>query len=202
MAQFRQSVAMGLAAVCLAGAPCVAAAQTLPAPVTPTGGLRFALVKDGVWYSMIAEHSGKALEIPLGGGDHAPLQQAAPTGADNQLFRFDQVRSGFFRIVCKASGEVLEIKDGSLQDHARVQQSPWTGQGGQLFTLVQDTDGSFQIVSKLSGYAFDVLGGVGAVADGVPVVVYPPYAARNHKFKLVEAPAAAGSPGATGSRLP
>ncbi len=183
----------GLIFACLALAPPIARAEPDPTPPAAQG-LRFALIKPGVWYELIAEHSGKALEVPVGAGDHAPLQQATVTGADNQLFRFDQVRGGFFKIVSKASGEVLQIKDGSLLDHARVEQGPWTGADGQMFTLVEDTDGAFQIVSRLSGYAFDVLGGVNAVGEAQPVVVYPPYAAKNHKFKLVQVGASAASP--------
>jgi len=93
---------------------------------------------------------------------------------------------------------VLEIKDNSLLDHARVVQDDWTGAENQMFAPVEDTDGSFQIIARSSGYAFDVLGGVGATADANPVIVYPAYAAKNHKFKLVEAAA----PATTGGRVP
>jgi len=187
--------------------PAAALAQSAPsmaptpaAEAGPRVPLRFHLIKDGVWYSLIAEHSGKALEVPAGAeaGDGAPLQQNPPTGADNQLFRFDQVRSGYFKIVVKSTGKVLEIKDNSLLDHARVVQDDWTGAENQMFAPVEDTDGSFQIIARSSGYAFDVLGGVGATADANPVIVYPAYAAKNHKFKLVEAAA----PATTGGRVP
>jgi hypothetical protein len=190
---------MFLAAAALLAAPSAALAQAAPASsvqTAPRVPLRFHLIKDGVWYSLIAEHSGKALEVPAGAttGGGAPLQQNPPTGADNQLFRFDQVRSGYFKIVVKSTGKVLEIKDNSLIDHAPVVEGDWTGAENQMFTLVEDSDGSFQIIARGSGYAFDVLGGVGAVADANPVVVYPPYAAKNHKFKLVEAPAKGQAP--------
>lgn len=64
------------------------------------------------WYSIIAVHSGKALEI-AGGVDGKvsglALQQNEPTGAANQFFQFKQAQSGFFQITAKYSGKVLEI---------------------------------------------------------------------------------------------
>ncbi len=178
-----------------------APAQAGSQPTAALQPLRFALIKEGVWYSLIAEHSNKALAVAPGAesGDGAPLQQITPTGADNELFRFDQVRSGYFKIVVKSTGKVVEVKDNSMLDHARVVQGDWAGGDNQMFTLVQDTDGSFQIVARSNGYALDVLGGAAAIGDGVPVIVYPPFAAKNHKFRLVEAPPPAG---AGSARLP
>ena len=191
----------GLLAAGLLLSPLAAGAQTAP-PAAPRTALRFHLIKDGVWYSLIAEHSGKALAVAADSGDGAPLVQQTPTGGDNQLFRFDQVRSGYFKITVKSSGKVLEIKDNSLLDHAPVQQDDWTGQENQMFTLVEDTDGAFQVIVKSSGYAFDVLGGVGSVGENQQVIVYPPYAAKNHKFKLVEAAPAAAATAANMGHVP
>ena len=141
------------------------------------------------WYSIIAVHSGKALEIAGGVDGKAnglSLQQNVPTGAGNQLFQFTQAQSGYFRITVKHSGKVLEIRDGSLMDHARVQQNEANGKDNQLFTLVQETGGNYRIISRSTGYGFDLLGGVGATSNGVPVIVHPATGAANQAFKIVE----------------
>ena len=157
----------------------------LAAGVKPSG-IQLVQIKSGSWYSLVAEHSGKALEIQ-GDEDGAALQQDEATGANNELFQFRQVESGWFEIISKSSGKALELKDASVLDHTPVQQNAFTGRDSQLFALVQDTDGSYSVISKLSGYCFDILGGVKALADHTPVIVYPAGSAKNHKFKVIEA---------------
>ena len=145
-------------------------------------------IKEDAWYSIVACHSGKTLEIRggvAGKENGLPLQQNEATGAGNQLFQFKQVQSGYFEIIAKHSGKVLEIRDNSLKDHAPVQQNEAKGRDNQMFTLVKDTDGAYSIIARSSGYGFDVLGGVAAVSNNVPVIVYPPGNAKNQKFRLI-----------------
>ncbi len=82
---------------------------------------------------------------------------------------------------------MLQIRDASLLDHAPVEQNVSTGDDNQLFALVKDTDDDYSIVVKSSGYCLDVSGGAGSVGDAVPVIVYCPGNALNHKFAIVEA---------------
>ncbi len=150
--------------------------------------IKLADIKEDAWYSLIAAHSQKALEIAGGAKDNgSPLQQNVPTGADNQLFQFKQIQSGYFQITVKHSGKVLEVKDGSLKDHAPVQQNEANGKDYQLFTVVKEVSGDYRFIARHSGYGFDVLGGVKALGTNVPVVVYPASGAKNQTFKLVEA---------------
>lgn len=151
--------------------------------------IKMASINEAAWYSIIATHSGKALEIadvPGASLDGRQLQQDEVTGADNQLFQFKQIQSGYFQITAKSSGRVLEIRDNSMKDHAVVQQNQATGAENQLFTLCRDADGNYSIIVKSSGYGFDVLGGVNALGDKIAVIVYPAGGARNQRFKLVQ----------------
>jgi hypothetical protein len=151
--------------------------------------LQSANLKPDAWYSIIAVHSGKALEIAGGADGKAnglQLQQNEPTGADNQLFQFKQAKSGFFTITAKHSGKVLEIRDNSMKDHAPVQQNDANGQDNQLFTLVKDP-GSYRIIARSTGYGFDVSGGVKSTSNNIPVIVYPATGAANQTFRIVEA---------------
>jgi hypothetical protein len=157
--------------------------------VSTLAQMKSANLDPDAWYSIIAVHSGKALEIA--GGDEGKasglqLQQNDPTGAANQLFQFKQAKSGFFTITVRHSGKVLEIRDGSLKDHAVIQQADATGQDQQLFTLVKETTGNYRIIARLTGYGFDVLGGVKSLGNNIPVVVYPATGATNQTFQLIE----------------
>ena len=160
--------------------------------------MQSANLKPDAWYSIIAVHSGKALEIAGGVDGKAnglQLQQKEVTGADNQLFQFKQAQSGFFTITAKHSGKVLEIRDNSMKDHAPVQQNEANGQDNQLFTLVKDP-GSYRIIARSTGYGFDVAGGVKSMSNNIPVIVYPATGAANQTFRIVEAvekPSASGN---------
>jgi hypothetical protein len=157
-------------------------------------------LKPDAWYSIVAVHSGKALEIAGGVEGRAgglQLQQNEATGADNQLFQFKQARSGYFTITAKHSGKVLEIRDNSMKDHAVVQQNEANGQDNQLFLLARDPD-SYRIIARSTGYGFDVSGGVKSLGNNVPVIVYPASGSSNQTFRIVEAaPKPAGIPSKT-----
>jgi hypothetical protein len=167
--------------------------------------MKSANLDPGAWYSLIAVHSGKALEIAGGTDGKAagqPLQQNEPTGAANQLFQFRQAQSGFFVITVKHSGKALEIRDASPNDHAAIQQAEATGRDQQLFALVQETSGNWRIVSRLTGYGFDVLGGVNSLGNNIPVIVYPATGATNQTFRLVESLEKTPAPGENAYRPP
>jgi hypothetical protein len=152
--------------------------------------LKSANLDPQAWYSIIAAHSGKALEIAggiEGKADGLPLQQNVPTGAANQLFQFKQIKSGFFQIIVKHSGKVLEIRNNSPKALAQIQQDKPNGKDFQLFTLVQDSSGNYRIISRSTGYGFDVSGGVTAISNNTPVIVYPATGASNQMFSLVQA---------------
>ncbi len=139
------------------------------------------------WYSIVAVHSDKALEIAggvAGKTNGLQLQQNDVTGAANQLFQFKQAKSGFFTITAKHSGKVLEIRDNSMKDHAPVQQNEANGQDNQLFTLVKETSNNYRIIARSTGYGFDVSGGVKSVSNNIPVIVYPATGAANQTFRI------------------
>ncbi len=170
-------------------------ARTVPVPALSP--LTLGDINEKAWYCIVASHSGKVLEIeggPTGLENGRLLQQNELTGADNQLFQFKRFQSGYYQVFAKSSGKVLQIKDNSLNDHARVEQGEPVGGEQQLFALVKDTDDSYSIIAKSSGYGFDVSGGAGAVGNNVPVIVYPPNNALNHKFKLIDASLAGEKP--------
>lgn len=152
--------------------------------------LVFSQVKEGISYMIIATHSNKALEIKPDADiakNGLQLQQNDSTGADNQLFYFKRVKSGYYQIIAKCGGETLEIKKGSLKDHDTIQQNLFNGADNQLFTLVKSSNGAFAIINKNSGYGFDVLGGRNALGNDIAIIQYPSSGAPNQLFRMVEA---------------
>jgi hypothetical protein len=64
--------------------------------------------------------------------------------------------NGVYKITCKCSGKVLDVKDNSTADGAKVQQ--WTGGNGdnQKFRVEMQADGYYKITAQHSGKALDV----------------------------------------------
>lgn len=142
--------------------------------------------KENSWYIIIATHSNKALEIKGASKENgAQLQQNDSTGADNQLFRFKKVSISYYQIIAKQSGKVLQIRDASINESV-FEQNDINGKEQQLFAFVKAANGASAIIVKASGSGFDVLGGVHALANGLPVVQYPNAGASNQYFRILE----------------
>jgi hypothetical protein len=150
------------------------------------------VIKEDVWFRIVPGHSRQPLEIQggvTGNEDGLPLRQSASTnatGGGNQLFQFQRVRGGYYKIFVQQSRKVLEVKDASLELHALIEQGADHGADNQLFALVKHADGAFQIVGKNSGFGLDVF------KDAV--IQYQMYGNANQTFRLepvkTESPAA------------
>lgn len=153
------------------------------------GGQSFSQIKkfnDSSWYAIIATHSNKALEIKdasLANG--VQVQQNDSTGAANQLFRFKKVSISNYEIIAKHSGKALQIRDASINE-SYLEQNEVSGKENQLFILVKSPNGTWAILVKSSGSGFDVLGGVNAMGNGIPVCQYPSSGAANQYFRIQE----------------
>lgn len=63
---------------------------------------------------------------------------------------------GVYKITCKCSGKVLDVKDNSMADGAKMQQ--WTSSNGsnQKFNIEGQADGYYKITAQHSGKVLDV----------------------------------------------
>ena len=65
----------------------------------------------------------------------APIQQYDYLGGDNQKWRFILVQNGFFKIVAKQSGKVLDVQGASPSDGALIQQWNYLGSDNQKWSV-------------------------------------------------------------------
>ncbi len=116
-----------------------------------------ATIDQNAYYSVVARHSGKALDVrdrSLANG--ALLQQWTSRGSDNQKWRFSSVGGGYYRIVAKHSGKALDVQGGSSANGAAVQQWDYVGGTNEQWQLVRLSNGAYRIVARHSGKALDV----------------------------------------------
>jgi LysM repeat protein len=90
---------------------------------------------------------------------------------------------GYYQIVSKHSGKVLDVQGASTDNGAEIIQYQPTGADNQLWQLVQASGNYYQIVSKQSGKVLDVQGG--STEDGAQVVQYQPTGGDNQLWNLV-----------------
>jgi hypothetical protein len=93
---------------------------------------------------------------------------ASPLGSHARVISLvagEQVRitvgllSGYYRLVNRRSGKVLEVSGASTTNGAAVVQRTWTGGAHQQWLLEPNFDLSFRLVSRHSGKVLDSPGG-------------------------------------------
>jgi alpha-L-fucosidase len=75
--------------------------------------------------------------------------------ATNDEWQPVDLGNGYFRIVNRNSGKVLDVSGASTADGARVVQWPWTGSANQQWNLLPNPDGSVRLRSVNSGKVLD-----------------------------------------------
>ncbi|TDC64687.1 lectin [Micromonospora sp. KC207] len=66
---------------------------------------------------------------------------------------------GYYRLVNRRSGKVLDVSGGSTADGAKAIQWAWTGGANQQWRLEPGVDASYKLVSRHSGKVLEVPGG-------------------------------------------
>lgn len=143
----------------------------------------------GVYYRIIAKHSGKALDVR--GGTSAvdngiAIQQYDPIGGDNQAFRFERQPNGLYMIIAKHSGKALDITSASMQNGTPVIQYAIHGGDNQLFRIVNQGNGYFRIINKRSNKGLDISGGSEAKNNGIPLIQWDATGGDNQLFTFTE----------------
>jgi parallel beta-helix repeat protein len=104
--------------------------------VQPTGG---------GYYLLVAKHSGKALALDLdaatNGGHTDPtndgvrVEQAGSDQYDRRLWKIQATTNGYYQLINKRSGKVLDVSGASTADGAAVQSRAYTGGNSQQWKL-------------------------------------------------------------------
>lgn len=160
--------------------PDVAQAMTLsrqPVGEIVSGGP----VQPGVYYRLVAQHSGKAADI--NGNSTAPgatLIQWPVTGGLNQQFDFVPTDGGHYKIRARHSGLVLQVASSS--SGADITQQPDTGAASAQWRLVDHGGGVVSLVNRQSGLAMDVFDI--STADGARISQWTLTGNPNQRFQL------------------
>lgn len=93
--------------------------------------------------------------------------------------------NGYYYLVARHSGKVLEIADASTAADAQLQQAEAVGQNHQQFKFDAAGERLFAIRARHSGLVVDIYGA--STADGVKVIQSGWHSGSNQRFRLIEA---------------
>lgn len=110
------------------------------------------------WYQIENSNSKKIIET-IGKKSSDNIHQWIYYGLDNQLWKFEHVGDGYYKITNKYSDMVLDVQSYGTKDGANVIQYPWKTTTNQIWRLHILRDGHLSIISKNSGKVLDIKDG-------------------------------------------
>jgi alpha-L-fucosidase 2 len=138
-------------------------------------------VEPGVYYRLVAQHSGKAGDINgASTAAGATLIQWQIHSGLNQQFEFLPSDGGHYRIRVRHSGLVLQV--AGTGSGADITQQPDTNAASQQWRVVDHGGEVVSLVSRHSGLAMDVW--QASTADGARVSQWTPTGSANQRFQL------------------
>ena len=130
---------------------------------------------------IVNRRSKKALQA-TGLDNGQVVEQAAATGADNQLWTIVEAEGGV-KLFNKANGKVLDVMQGGTADGTWVQ--TWEDVGGesQLWTVENVTPTYKKLIHVLSGKALDIVDM--SDEDGAPAQIWESVEGEGQQWKFV-----------------
>jgi len=145
-----------------------------------TGQGSTSVVETGVYYNLVAQHSGKRADINgAATSAGAVLIQWSASSGLNQQFDFLDSGGGYYRVRARHSGLVLQAGSASGTD---ITQQSDTGSTSQQWRVVDQGSGVISLVNRQSGLAMDVW--QASTADGAHISQYSQSSAANQRFQL------------------
>lgn len=111
------------------------------------------------------------------------IQLYEKNGTAAQTYRIESLDDGTYRLVCEASGKVLEAPS---DDSYAVTQEPWTGSNAQRWALSLTDDGMLQFWAQLDGGTFCLDLDGATIANGQPIGIYEPNGTNAQKWRISE----------------
>lgn len=137
-------------------------------------------------YAMVANHSGKALDVwEWGTTNGTNIAQYDYWGGNSQLFTITPVDRGFWHRITPviATGQSFDIASGSTSAGANLQTYTYWGAEFQQFRFESAGSGQWRIIARHSGMCLDVLNS--STDNGANVRQYDCLSgAANQSFKL------------------
>jgi len=138
-------------------------------------------VETGVYYRLVAQHSGKAADINGASTSAGGLLIQWATGSGfNQQFDFLPSDSGYYRIRVRHSGLVLQVASSSTGGD--ITQRADTSATSQQWRIVEHGGDVVSLVNRQSGLAMDVW--QAATTDGARISQWSVTGSANQRFQL------------------
>jgi hypothetical protein len=132
---------------------------------------------------ILAQHSRQALDVcGMSAGEGATLIQWPHHSHHNQLFRFEPLDDGHYRIVAIHTGQVLDVSGGSTDSGAPIIQWPWHGGNNQRFRVKAVGDGDYSLIAKHSNKVLDVNGA--SPLPGATIIQWDYHGNTNQRWKI------------------
>jgi beta-galactosidase len=161
--------------------PDVGQAMALSRRPVESGGGSGGPVEPGVYYRLVAQHSGKASDIEgASTAAGAALVQWPATGGANQQFDFIASGGEYYRVRVRHSGLVLQVASSS--SGADITQQPDTNAAAQQWQVINHGGGTVSLVNRQSGLAMDVW--EQSTADGARISQWTYTGSSNQQFTL------------------
>jgi alpha-L-fucosidase 2 len=139
------------------------------------------VVETGVYYRLVAQHSGKRADISgVATTAGALLHQWAATTGLNQQFDFLDSGGGYYRIRARHSGLVLQVANSNTG--ADITQQADTNATSQQWLVTDQGGGVISLTNRQSGLAMDVWSS--STADGARISQWTVSGATNQRFQL------------------
>lgn len=104
--------------------------------------------------------------------------------SNNQVFKFEYMGDGYYKITAKHSGKVLDAKGGGTESTTNVQQYPSNDSSAQRWIVKSAGDGYWYIVNKTSNYYLDLSSG--NAENGKNIWIYTPNGSNAQRWGLVK----------------
>ncbi|MBU5480814.1 RICIN domain-containing protein [Blautia sp. MSJ-19] len=101
----------------------------------------------------------------------------------NQMFDFEYMGNGYYKITAVHSGKCLDIYNHENGSGANVQQFYWTDADNQKWIVKEAGDGYFYIISRECGLYLDVYGG--KAENNANIDVYSGHGGASEKWRLI-----------------
>jgi hypothetical protein len=126
-------------------------------------------VLDGTWSIESAVNRDYVIDVKGASlRDKANVWLYKKNGTKAQVFVFEHIADGFYRIKNIKSGRMIDVSGGKVKNKQNIQQYVWNWTKSQLWKPVKNKDGSYTFVSALNKqYVIDLAGGVAASKQNI-----------------------------------
>lgn len=146
---------------------------------------KYVTVKPGVYELKSRLNTSKVVDVYGGGTKNGTnIKLYADHSGENQKFRIDEVKSGWYKITSIKSDKVLDVQGGKIGKNVNVQLWEYNGTDAQLWRFYSTGDGYYYIKNKL-GYYLDIAGG--KATEGANIHVYSYHSGKAQQWRVVKA---------------